>query len=551
MSGEPKEAKTPESINSEGVRFRIPLYQRPYAWEEPQVRLLLDDLRDASKTGEHYHIGILSVAPGDDGVYELIDGQQRITTLALIAKASGGDWFKGHLHMYGRDSDNAYLAGDDDADCNQRMKQTVQIAKKHLSEDPSLAGFIYKHAAFFLSEVPKEYTLLDKNQQFVRFNNSGKQLEKHEILKVALISQLPGDRRSDAFAMWNDMAERLSGIPKDGDGDKQPLSVILSSTGSDEEPDGKENLYRAIVGIEEFLLIALARTEGVEEAKVTQDKTKLLATFDNAIGKDAGKTTAFLKKLESQISDLHRYFIFIGTGDDRYIIGRFDTDKEAEDASKWLPDGDEGQTVIDAQSFLYVSTEPHKWLIPAFDWITSKGNGVTADGFVTELERIDREKCGRPPKLPKLEQMFFGNVPHYWFYRLDYELLKLWRNNDKAWDFAKTNADLKDWRGLKEFRFRKCGSVEHINPRHPSESDPIKDINSFGNLALISGSRNSKFSNNPPSGKMELIKQSGYTESLKMIHALWSGMAPETMHDILADAIGQTRVDDETSAING
>lgn len=55
-----------------------------------------------------------------------------------------------------------------------------------------------------------------------------------------------------------------------------------------------------------------------------------------------------------------------------------------------------------------------------------------------------------------------------------------------------------DW----QFQFR--SSIEHFQPQHPIEGEPWKegDLNEFGNLALITISGNSKFSNLPPVGKI-------------------------------------------------
>ena len=65
------------------------------------------------------------------------------------------------------------------------------------------------------------------------------------------------------------------------------------------------------------------------------------------------------------------------------------------------------------------------------------------------------------------------------------------------------------------FEFR--NSIEHFYPQYPMETESFmkwedEDLNRFGNLALITVSGNSKFSNLPPEGKVtsyqELIKQS-------------------------------------------
>ena len=70
---------------------------------------------------------------------------------------------------------------------------------------------------------------------------------------------------------------------------------------------------------------------------------------------------------------------------------------------------------------------------------------------------------------------------------------------------------LTDW----YFQFR--SSIEHFYPQHPVEGEywDQEDLNSFGNLALITISGNSKFSNLPPLGKINSY-QSIINQSLKL-----------------------------------
>jgi uncharacterized protein with ParB-like and HNH nuclease domain len=76
--------------------YKVPVYQRPYSWNSDHVDTLLDDIFDAynSKDSEEgYYTGNLifhdsnEKANGVAVIYEVIDGQQRITTFALILLA--------------------------------------------------------------------------------------------------------------------------------------------------------------------------------------------------------------------------------------------------------------------------------------------------------------------------------------------------------------------------------------------------------------------------------------------------------------------------------
>jgi len=67
--------------------FRIPDYQRPYAWEVEQAAQLLDDLVEAlgRDTDEPYFLGsIVLVKQKESSDAEVIDGQQRLTTVTIL-----------------------------------------------------------------------------------------------------------------------------------------------------------------------------------------------------------------------------------------------------------------------------------------------------------------------------------------------------------------------------------------------------------------------------------------------------------------------------------
>jgi uncharacterized protein with ParB-like and HNH nuclease domain len=77
--------------------FLIPDYQRPYAWEEKECQTLWDDIfafafpdSDYSKFDsghDEYFLGPIVTFKNDDGKMEVIDGQQRLTTLMLLLRA--------------------------------------------------------------------------------------------------------------------------------------------------------------------------------------------------------------------------------------------------------------------------------------------------------------------------------------------------------------------------------------------------------------------------------------------------------------------------------
>ena len=74
--------------------FVIPEYQRPYAWEDDQIDTLFNDLWDFTTSPEGgsdgtntYFLGCIVSYENEKGEQEIIDGQQRITSLFLLLRA--------------------------------------------------------------------------------------------------------------------------------------------------------------------------------------------------------------------------------------------------------------------------------------------------------------------------------------------------------------------------------------------------------------------------------------------------------------------------------
>ena len=73
--------------------FVIPEYQRPYAWNDEQVETLFEDVWEFATTigglerKGTYFLGSIVSFENDEGEQEIIDGQQRITSLFLLLRA--------------------------------------------------------------------------------------------------------------------------------------------------------------------------------------------------------------------------------------------------------------------------------------------------------------------------------------------------------------------------------------------------------------------------------------------------------------------------------
>ncbi|MDM3846832.1 MAG: DUF262 domain-containing protein, partial [Aphanizomenon gracile PMC638.10] len=83
-------------LSDKKADFLIPDYQRPYAWNEEQCQTLWDDIFlfsfpdndfEAFDDNEEYFLGSIVTYKNENGKSEVIDGQQRLTTLMLILRA--------------------------------------------------------------------------------------------------------------------------------------------------------------------------------------------------------------------------------------------------------------------------------------------------------------------------------------------------------------------------------------------------------------------------------------------------------------------------------
>ena len=79
-----------KSINQffSGKFFEIPKYQRSYAWEKQNIRELFEDINEALETNSNHYIGTVVLAKTENPkIFNIVDGQQRITTLVMFINA--------------------------------------------------------------------------------------------------------------------------------------------------------------------------------------------------------------------------------------------------------------------------------------------------------------------------------------------------------------------------------------------------------------------------------------------------------------------------------
>lgn len=204
-------------------QYIVPLYQRNFAWGVDEIVQLLQDLYESfektnankqeNTTEANYFIGSLVVLKRKDGYLEVIDGQQRLTTLSLLLKIL--DLVKEPKLFYESRPeveaffDSFYHKGNaEDVTFNHKVSHLVDAVDliKETIINPSekkqrtlfeienfneFKQFLFNNVILLRVEMPQD---TDVAAYFEIMNNRGDQLQKHEILKSYLMEELKNEK---------------------------------------------------------------------------------------------------------------------------------------------------------------------------------------------------------------------------------------------------------------------------------------------------------------------------------------------------------------------
>lgn len=549
---------TPATIGN--GKYRIPLYQRLFEWEDEQLKGLLEDLKGHfdSKGNTPYYIGMMTGCKKDDSI-DLVDGQQRFTTMMLmgiIMRHWHEEWehftTPERLNFVARENDKNYLedliGNRDSKIVNAKMQRALQIISQYLAttfgndaDRKEYCQYVYEHLTFFVAELPDNYSSSPKklNKYFETMNSAGRSLEQHEKIKVELLKNCPEGQPKPLFTkIWNSverMNTRLLCTPDHSaelnvidaeidkicrsefenldiekssiDGDKENRQKLEDIMPSSDEPKESGQVRRDVtsaVDFQELLLLALNFTLNAEKPL---DKYKLEESFK---GFPAEKIPEFYYNLYKIRLLLDRYVIRIEKENNRniYRIHLSDDDEQR--------DKEREMEIIQYQSMLYVSTSVRLWLTPYLEWLMEERKAGKRPDPKVLLDKLKEIDNGIHPKrtLPPVEEMAYDRgIDRYWFWRLDYYL---WERCEEDKSLSEEEREI-----ISKYTFRANRSIEHLHPQNQENNTEwsADDVNSFGNLALISTSFNSQQSNDPVGVKFARVEnqvRNHDLESLKM-----------------------------------
>ena len=253
--------------------FLIPDYQRPYAWEESQCQTLWDDIfafafpdnnYEKFEKNEEYFLGSIVTFENENNKKEVIDGQQRLTTLMLLLRAfyakfgnmqddnskstrdriaqclwKTDEFGKADLNVLKIDSE---VATDNDKDEFLDILKTGIVSKDQKSNYAKNYIFFQQKIDIFLSEFPGYFAYLPARilgncillpieaesqdtalRIFSTLNNRGLPLSDADIFKAQFYKHYSTKNQKDDFIeKWKELEEisgkifrPLNGIPMD------------------------------------------------------------------------------------------------------------------------------------------------------------------------------------------------------------------------------------------------------------------------------------------------------------------------------------------------
>lgn len=186
------------------LHLTIPNYQRIYCWEERHVKCLLDDVFEhiASAGDTPYRLGTL-ILRAHDGHYDIIDGQQRLITLALLLSALGIKTSLLKEKLTSKQS-KAYVAYNKHL-IQKYVDRRIPQAGKRTEQAESLLQRIE------LSVLILQNTSIDLAYTFFSHQNSrGVALSDYDLLKAHHLRYIPLGNEGQAqhiTEVWNQMIE--------------------------------------------------------------------------------------------------------------------------------------------------------------------------------------------------------------------------------------------------------------------------------------------------------------------------------------------------------
>lgn len=184
-------------FNDKKYKLVIPFYQRAYVWSEKMVKIMLEDIDEQRKEGKKYLLGslIIHIDKIDENVVEfnIVDGQQRLTTLDLVL--GGG--------LLDKIDDNVILTSE--SDTKGKAQETIDAWFSNRNKDEFIK-YLKENIEFvcvFTNSLDDAFIFFDSA------NAKGKRLEGYDLIKAFHLRALE-DTCKDKITHYTRFFENLA-----------------------------------------------------------------------------------------------------------------------------------------------------------------------------------------------------------------------------------------------------------------------------------------------------------------------------------------------------
>jgi hypothetical protein len=528
------------------VHYEVPIYQRNYAWDSDQIEQLIEDIMS---TDDDYFLGNLIVNQKDNNVYEVIDGQQRLTTLFLLERYLGIAIANDALRFEARDKSNRTLATLPNTNqlTDELLSSEIKEGYKIIDDYFEKTGLKEEKESFIKRldkvnlirvQVPAK---IDLNHYFEIMNTRGEQLELHEIAKAKFLSKItsPIDKKI-ASDIWEYCSNMDSYIQMNYHKDKRDMIFSNDWSSLSEQIVDFDSLsccyQNEIVNEEIFTLEeilcgkGIPNSQSVSNENTENERFESIISFPNFLlqvneaisrsneGDDSSLDDKnFLTNLRNNWADESsaKHFLFMMLKArvifDRYVLKR-EFARDYKETGKWSLQrlekyrdartdkpkyigtfgGDEDKknrqirTLQSALRITYTSPKTMHWI------------SLVLSSYLND-ENADIMKILESYAKSKVDTSGYETASGFGFERIVFTYLDylIYRDGYSYNGHEIIRPLSSDW----QFQFR--SSIEHFYPQNPTELARWEndDSNCFGNLTLITVSGNSIFNNASPDGK--------------------------------------------------
>ena len=245
--------------------FFVPNYQRGYRWTSSQVEALLNDIWDSSERKEDTYCLQPIVIMGCKRGYELIDGQQRFTTILILLnyiKRRGlpiDIKFELDYATRGRTKEFIENVNEKEAKSNidfyhiYEADRTIDnwLNKKFDGDFNKITYSLFTLINFLLKSVKVIWYEIDNNEDpialFTRLNIGKIGLTNAELIRALLLRRIPNDPDRDKKQI--EMSIQWDNIEKELRSDNDELWSFISKKSPDAYPTRIEILFEMMAGL--------------------------------------------------------------------------------------------------------------------------------------------------------------------------------------------------------------------------------------------------------------------------------------------------------------